>query len=63
MGIVKRVLYGANESGGENMYRVKIIVIVIAGLFTAGLVALSSWNIPAPTKAINKVVLNENLPE
>ena len=45
------------------MNRVGIIVIVIVGVFTAGLVALSSWNIPAPTTAINKVVSNENLPE
>ena len=44
------------------MNRVGIIVIVIAGLGIAGLVALSSWNIPAPTTAINKVVSDENLP-
>jgi len=45
------------------MNRVGIIMIVIVGLFAAGLVALSSWTIPAPTKAINKVVSNENLPK
>ena len=45
------------------MNRVGVIMIVIVGLFAAGLVALSSWNIPAPTTAINKVVSNENLPK
>ena len=53
----------ADGSGGENMNRVGVIVIVIVGLFAAGLVALSSWNIPAPTTAINKVVSDENLPK
>ena len=52
-----------DSSGGENMTRVVIIVIVIVGLFAAGLAALSSWNIPAPTTAINKVVSDENLPK
>ena len=52
-----------DRSGGENMNQVGIIVIVIVGLFAAGLVALSSWNIPAPTTAINKVVADENLPK
>lgn len=52
-----------DRSGGENMNRVGIIVIVIVGLFAASLVALSSWNIPAPTTAINKVVSDENLPK
>ena len=52
-----------DKLGGKNMNRVGIIMIVIVGVFTAGLFALSSWNIPAPTKAINKVVSNENLPE
>ncbi len=45
------------------MNRIGIIVIVIAGLFGAGLVALSSWKIPAPTTAINKVVSNETFQE
>ena len=45
------------------MNRVGIIMIVIVGLFAAGLVALSSWTIPAPATAINKVVSNENLPK
>lgn len=45
------------------MNRAGIIVIVIVGLFVAGLAGLSSWNIPAPTKAINKVVPDENLPK
>ena len=44
------------------MNRVGLFVIVIIGVFAAGLVALSSWNIPAPTTAINKVVSDENLP-
>ncbi|MDB2324203.1 hypothetical protein N9W44_01375 [Alphaproteobacteria bacterium] len=45
------------------MNRFGIVVIVIVGLCAAGLVALSSWNIPAPTVAINKVVPDENLPQ
>ncbi len=45
------------------MSRVGIFVIVIVGLFAASLFALSSWNIPAPTIAINKVVSDENLPK
>ena len=52
-----------DSSGRENMIRVVIIVTVIVGLFAAGLAALSSWNIPAPTTAINKVVSDENLPK
>ena len=52
-----------DKLGGKKMNRVGIIMIVIVGVFTAGLFALSSWNIPAPTKAVNKVVSNENLPE
>ena len=58
-----RPVYRTDRSVGENMNRVGIIVIVIVGLFAAGLVALSSWNIPAPTTAINKVVSDENLPK
>ena len=59
----RRLVCRTDRTGGENMNRVGIIVIVIVGLFAAGLVALSSWNIPAPTKAINKVVSDENLPK
>ena len=58
-----RLICRIDRSGGENMNRVGIIVIRIGGLFAAGLVALSSWNIPAPTTAINKVVSDENLPK
>ena len=47
----------------ENMNRLGIVVIVIAGLGVAGLVALSSWDIPAPTVAINKVVSDDKLPK
>ena len=46
-----------------NMNRLGIVVIVIAGLGVAGLVALSSWDIPAPTVAINKVVSDDTLPK
>lgn len=45
------------------MNRLGIVVIVIVGLGVAGLVALSSWDIPAPTVAINKVVSDDKLPK
>ena len=60
---VFRPICKTDKSSGEKMNRVGIIVMVIVGLFATGLVALSTWNIPAPTIAINKVVSDENLPK
>ena len=45
------------------MNRIGIVLVVVAGLVAAGLVALSAWQIPAPTVVVNKVVPDENLPK
>ena len=45
------------------MTRISIIVFMLAGLFAAGLVVLSNWQIPSPTVVINKVISNEMLPK
>ena len=42
------------------MNRFGILVVVFAGLAATGLIVLSSWKIPAPTVAVNKVVPDEN---
>ncbi len=47
----------------DNMNRFGILVVVFAGLAATGLIVLSSWEIPAPTVAVNKVVPDENLPK
>ena len=44
------------------MNRVGIVLVIVAGLVAAGLIALSAWQIPAPTVVVNKVVPDENLP-
>jgi len=49
--------------GGEEMNRIGIVLIVVLGMGAAGLVALSSWTIPAPTVAVNKVVPDADLPQ
>ena len=51
----------AGRGGGADMNRIGIVLIIIAGLAGAGLFALSAWEIPAPTVAVNKVVPNETL--
>ena len=43
------------------MTRISVIFLMLAGLFAVGLVVLSSWQIPAPTVAIDKVISNETL--
>ena len=45
------------------MTRISIIFLMLAGFSAVGLVVLSSWQIPAPTVAINKVISNETLPK
>ena len=44
------------------MSRMGIVLIVVAGLVAAGLIALSAWQIPAPTVVVNKVIPDEKLP-
>ena len=36
---------------------------VVFGLLAAGLVVLSSWQIPAPTTTVNKVIPDDKLPK
>ena len=48
---------------GKDMTRISIIFFMLAGLSAAGLVVLSSWQIPSPTVVINKVIPNETLPK
>ena len=43
------------------MIRLAIFLFLIVGLSLAGVVLLSSWHIPAPTVAINKVISNAEL--
>ena len=45
------------------MARIGIFLIFFIGLVSAGLIALSGWQIPTPTVVVNKVIPNENLPK
>ena len=45
------------------MNRIGIVLVVVAGLVAAGLFALSAWQIPAPTVAVNKVIPDDKLPK
>ena len=38
------------------MTRFVLVLVLLVGLSVAGVVLLSSWHIPAPTVAINKVI-------
>lgn len=51
------------QNGGALMNRVGLVVVIVAGLVAAGLIALSAWQIPAPTVAVSKVIPDENLPK
>lgn len=56
--------FGQNElveKNGEKMTRIAIVFFVLSGVAIVGLVALSNWQIPAPTIAINKVIPNDKL--
>ena len=44
------------------MNRIGIVLVVVAGLVAAGLIALSAWQIPVPTVAVNKVLPDDKLP-
>ena len=46
---------------GVDMNRIGIVIVIIAGLVASGLIALSAWQIPAPTVAVNKVIPDETL--
>ena len=43
------------------MIRVALFFFLLVGLSVAGVVVLSSWHIPAPTVAINKVIPDAEL--
>ncbi|MGB1757660.1 MAG: hypothetical protein ACPHI1_00335 [Candidatus Puniceispirillaceae bacterium] len=43
------------------MTRVALFLLLLVGLSVAGIVVLSSWHIPAPTVAINKVIPDAEL--
>ena len=43
------------------MTRVALFLFLFVGLSVAGVVVLSSWHIPAPTVAINKVISDAEL--
>ena len=53
---------GPGRNGGLKMNRIGIVLVVVAGLVAAGLFALSAWQIPAPTVAVNKVISDDKLP-
>jgi len=46
---------------GVHMNRIGIVIVIVAGLVASGLIALSAWQIPAPTVAVNKVIPDEKL--
>ena len=46
----------------NDMSKVTIFGVVF-GLLAAGLVVLSSWQIPAPTTTVNKVITDDKLPK
>ena len=45
----------------ERMIRFALLLFLLIGLSVAGVVLLSSWHIPAPTVAINKVIPDAEL--
>ena len=45
------------------MNRIGIVLVVVVGLVAAGLIAFSTWQIPAPTVAVNKVIPDDKLPK
>ena len=46
---------------GDFMTRFALFLLLLVGLSMAGVVLLSSWHIPAPTVAINKVIPDAEL--
>ena len=46
---------------GDSMTRVALFLFLLVGLSVAGVVLLSSWHIPAPTVAINRVISDAEL--
>ena len=45
----------------DQMTRIALFLFLLVGLSAAGVVLLSSWHIPAPTVAINKVIPDAEL--
>ena len=50
------------EKFGEIMTRIAFLFLILAGVIAGGVVVLSSWQIPAPITAIDKVIPNDKLP-
>ena len=46
---------------GDFMTRFALFLLLLVGLFMAGVVLLSSWHIPAPTVSIVKVIPDAEL--
>ena len=46
---------------GDRMTRLALFLFLLVGLTVVGVVLLSSWHIPAPTVAINKVIPDAEL--
>jgi hypothetical protein len=46
---------------GVRMTRLALFLFIFVGLAVASVAVLSSWHIPAPTVAINKVIMNAKL--
>ena len=42
------------------MKRFGVVVLILIGCGVGGIAFLSSWDIPAPTKTVSKVVPNES---
>ncbi|MEK9849339.1 MAG: hypothetical protein VW665_02355 [Candidatus Puniceispirillum sp.] len=45
------------------MKRFAIVGVILVGLCGAGMVILSSWQIPAPSIMVDKVIPNDSLPK
>ena len=45
----------------DRMTRFALVLVLLVGLFVAGVILLSSWHIPAPTIEINKVIPDAEL--
>ena len=45
----------------DRMTRFALVLVLLVGLSLAAVILLSSWHIPAPTVAINKVIPDAKL--
>ena len=53
---------GDRGSGGAANLIVRVLLVVIVAVFAAGAVFLASWEIPAPTETVEKVLPNDRFP-